>query len=275
MGLVVFAAFVGTVSAYMIERLQKESRGMGKGDLYENHVILCGLGTVGYRIVQTLKRMDEKVVVIDNDEESEFHELARDSKAQVIVDDVKRKGALKEAGIARAKAVIACTSDDLTNLEIALDARSERPDVRVVLRMFDQRLAEKIAEGFNIQVALSVSALSAPAFAAAAIDRSVKGSLEVGDILYIHSEFVVPPTSALTEMTVDDLKTRFGVHTLAIWNEEGRGSSEPGVDEAIPGGATVSVVGPYDRIAELKEAFGVTQDLVKAASRPSSLLSDD
>lgn len=263
MGLLVFAALVGTVSAFMIERLQKEGRGM-RSEFMENHIIVCGLGTVGYRILETLVRLDQQVVAIEKDEESQFIDLARAKRIPVIVDDVRKHEVLIRAGLEHAKAVVACTNDDLTNLEIALDARHDRPDIRVVLRLFDERLGQKVAEGFNIQVALSSSALAAPAFAAAAIDRSVRGSLEVGDRLYIHSEFQVPEESALVGRTIGTIRDEFEIHTLWCRTHDGDVRWAPPAAFELPGDSTIAVVGPFDRVALLKEECGITHDLVRA-----------
>ena len=264
LGLLVFAALIGTVSAYVIDRLREEGRGMGKGDVYEDHVILVGLGTVGYRVAEALQRMDQKVVIIDNEEDSDLHVWVRAHHKPLIVEDVRKPGVLQDAGIEHCKAVIACTSSDLTNLEIALDARNERPDVRVVMRLFDQRLAEKVAEGFNIQVALSASSLAAPALAASAIDRSVRGSLEVAGQLFIESEFRVPGDSDLAGKTVGDLRGEYDVHTLVIKHEDEEWIWAPRSHRVIPPDTVVVLLGPYDKLEELKEACGVTQDLVKA-----------
>ncbi len=269
LGLLVFATLIGTVSAYVIDRLREEGRGMGKGDVYEDHVILVGLGTVGYRVAEALQRMNQKVVIIDNEEDSDLHVWVRAHHKPLIVEDVRKPGVLEQAGIKHCKAVIACTSSDLTNLEIALDARHERPDVRVVMRVFDHRLAEKIAEGFNIQVALSASSLAAPALAAAAIDRSVRGSLDVSGELFIQSEFRVPGDSELAGKTVGDLRGEYDVHTLVIKHEQADWVWAPRSHRVIPGDTLISLLGPYDKVEKLKEACGVTQDLVRALASVS------
>ncbi|MFN2199186.1 MAG: hypothetical protein ACK2UW_23920, partial [Anaerolineales bacterium] len=37
------------------------------------------------------------------------------------------------------------------NLDIALDARDLNPDVRIVMRLFDSDLAQRVEKGFGIQ----------------------------------------------------------------------------------------------------------------------------
>ena len=66
-----------------------------------------------------------------------------------------------------------------------------QPGIRVVLRMFDQNMADKIREGFNIHIAMSQSAMSAPAFAGAAIDRSIMNSYAMGDQYVVMQRWVV------------------------------------------------------------------------------------
>jgi len=52
------------------------------------------------------------------------------------------------------------------------DDLPRRPALRVVVRLFNQRIAEKIARNFNIRLVFSPSALAAPSFAAATAARS-------------------------------------------------------------------------------------------------------
>ena len=71
------------------------------------------------------------------------------------------------AGIAHARAVVCVINDDLTNLDVALTARQAHPDIRIVLRVFNDALTQKLQSAFNIKTAFSTSALDAPTFAAA------------------------------------------------------------------------------------------------------------
>jgi Trk K+ transport system NAD-binding subunit len=112
----------------------------------------------------------------------------------------------EQAGVKRAAAVITCTEDDLTNLEIALIARELKGDIRVVLRMFDYDMAQKIARGFDIQTAFSTSALAAPAFARAATHADVTHAFYVGEQLLNVSEMMIGPGSTLIGRQICDLE---------------------------------------------------------------------
>ena len=76
---------------------------------------------------------------------------------------------------------MATTSDDLINLSTALNARALRPDLRVVVRLFDPEFAMRVQKGFGIRFTRSVSHLAAPAFAAAAVGSEVVATVPVGD----------------------------------------------------------------------------------------------
>jgi Trk K+ transport system NAD-binding subunit len=153
--------------------------------------------------------------------------------------------------------VIACTDDDLSNVEIALDARDIRPDIRVVLRLFDQRLATKIVNSFEIEAAFSASALAAPAFAAAAVDPSVKDSFYVGEDLFVYAAFWVPEDSSLTRQTVWDLWGKYDVNTLSFTSKSGAVSRHSGPTVTVPPNSTIAVVGPYEEVQRLQAEHGI------------------
>jgi Trk K+ transport system NAD-binding subunit len=63
----------------------------------------------------------------------------------------------------KAKALLSVTSDDLTNLEIALNARALSPAMRVILRIYDPSLAASLRERLDIYFAFSMSTIAADA----------------------------------------------------------------------------------------------------------------
>src|SRR5262249_31903708 len=146
--------------------------------------------------------------------EGVFRERIKDARVPVLLRDARRADALREAGVARARAIIPCTENDLTNLEIALNARELRPGIRVVLRMFDHDLAKKVERGFGIHIALSTSALAAPAFAAAATQARVTNAFYVGDALLHVMHLSVQPASPLVGQTVAQMEQAFDLSVI-------------------------------------------------------------
>ncbi len=188
-----------------------------------NHIILVGLGNVGFRILQELLKQDEEVVALERDAQSRHLGFARRNNVPVLIGNGREEGILTELNVASAKSIILATNDDLTNLELAIDARKENPNIRVVLRMFDQELATKVRESFDIKAAFSTSALAAPVFAISSTDRSVLNSFYVGDQLMVVFQMTINPRSKLVGQPISKLKMHESVSVLKIRT----GNNEP------------------------------------------------
>lgn len=223
----------------------------------QNHVIVCGLGQVGYRIAGELERFDTEFTVIELDAEGPHVSSITDRGIPVLFGDARKTEVLLKAGLERASAVIACTDDDLANVEIALDAREVRPDIRVVLRLFDQSLASKIVNSFDIEAAFSASTLAAPAFAAAAVDPSVQDSFYVADVLFVHSRFWVPKGSSLVRESVWDLWGKYNVNILSFTDVSGSTTWHPSPNIHMPEESTLDALGPYENVQRLQADHGI------------------
>lgn len=171
----------------------------------KDHVIVCGAGRVGFRVFEQLHKLGIPLVMIDRDESKPFISIIRAAGVPVLTEDVRSAGVLDRANVAKARAIVCATDDDLANLNIALDARKVRAGIRVVMRLFDDDLVAKVSSSFEAQ-AFSTSALAGPALAMAALDPSIKNSFEVGSRLMV-----------IAELTVD---RRLAGHTVARLRDE-------------------------------------------------------
>ncbi|MES1242415.1 MAG: NAD-binding protein [Acidobacteriota bacterium] len=147
--------------------------------------IVCGLGDVGYRVVELLHRLGEEVVVVTSAARDDRRRTAEAHGVRVLIGDARSEQLLQEAGLASARAVIAATGDDLVNIEVFLDSQRIRPDIPVVVRLFDQDLARQLEGSFGLRRALGMSALSAPSFAAAALGESFLGTFSMPDATFV------------------------------------------------------------------------------------------
>ncbi len=143
-------------------------------------ILVCGMGHVGFRIVELLLRLGERVVVLTKETRADWRRAVEAAGGRLVPGDARDPGRLAEAGLAEARVLLAVTDRDPVNLEIALDARRARPDLPVVVRLFDQTLAQELEATHGVRRALSVSALAAPAFAGAALGESVLASFASG-----------------------------------------------------------------------------------------------
>jgi voltage-gated potassium channel len=217
---------------------------------YRDHVIVAGIGRLGLRIVQQLLESGEDVVGIEINPESEFVHRVMAWKVPVIMGNATHPDVLQQAGVERAAAVITCTENDLTNLEIALISREIHPDIHIVLRMFDYDMAQKVARGFNINTAFSTSALAAPAFAAAASRSDISHAFYVGDQLLNVSEFAINPGSALIGQQVCELEHDLDF-SIILHNRAGRIDLHPDPNIVLQAGDQICVFASMDVLNRL------------------------
>lgn len=155
------------------------------------HVVVCGLGNIGFRVVEELLRCGERTVVIEQSRDSRFLATARRRGVAVIVGDATVLEVLRQAHVASARAVVAATDNELANLEVALLARELNPQQLVVVRLHDTHLADMLREGANVRFALSIPNLAAPAFMAALFGDRVQNVFLVAGRLLAVVELVV------------------------------------------------------------------------------------
>ncbi|MGK5696262.1 NAD-binding protein, partial [Streptomyces sp. URMC 128] len=182
--------------------LRKPPRGLG------GHVVLLGLGKIGTRVLTRLRELHIPVVCVESDPEARGMATARRLRVPVVLGDVTQEGVLEAAKIHRAHALLALTSADTTNLEAALYARSVRPDLRVVLRLYDDDFATAVyrtlraAHPFALTRSRSVSHLAAPAFAGAMMGRQILGAIPVERRVLLFAEVEVAGHPQLEGRTV-------------------------------------------------------------------------
>jgi Trk K+ transport system NAD-binding subunit len=142
----------------------------------------------------------------------------------VLIDDIRSRGCLERVNIAHASALVAATNDDLANINVVLDARRIKPDIRVVIRLFDDDLASTMRETLSAE-AMSTTAVAAPVLALAAIDPRIQHSFRVGPHLMVVSEFVAG--QGLVGTTVGRIRDEFGGLTLALRGLDGHERLHP------------------------------------------------
>lgn len=158
------------------------------------HVVVCGFGHLGQSVVQLLSRLGERVVVISDQTRRATGVRLDDPNVRFIRGDARDASVLEKADLTGARAVIAATDHDLTNVEIALDVRRANADTPVVVRLFDQNLARMLEQSFDVRRAFAMSALAAPIFASAALDDPLLARFDFGD-----DAFVIAETSDLAK----------------------------------------------------------------------------
>lgn len=214
--------------------LRKPPRGLS------GHVVLLGLGKIGTRVLTRLRELHIPVVCVEADPEARGMAVARRLRVPVVLGDVTQEGVLESAKIHRADALLALTSADTTNLEAVLYARSVRPDLRAVLRLYDDDFAKAVyrtlrtAHPSALTRSRSVSHLAAPAFAGAMMGRQILGAIPVERRVLLFAAVVVGGYAQLEGRTVGEAFRAGAWRVLAL---DTAGSASGG--EGVPGSGLV------------------------------------
>lgn len=130
----------------------------------KNHVIVCGLGRLGFFIVQQLLQQKEKVIIIEQSENANHLEYFRHLGVDVYIGDGKLAKVLSDVNISDAKAFISVVNNDALNLEIGLNVRTIDHTVPLILRIYDEQMALRINSFLKFHSTLSVSDIVEPEF---------------------------------------------------------------------------------------------------------------
>ena len=178
-GVSLLAVAVSVVSNFLMSGAAYQLQAERAARRLRGHVIVVGVGSVGTAVVRALCAKGVPTVVVDAKADSDDFRAVQDL-CPTIVGDAKRPEVLVRAGIHHAKCLLAVTSLDAANLEIALVAKEvakeTRPDHRlpVVLRCFDMAMARRINAVSGDYHVLSSAQIAAPVFVEKAlIPRSV------------------------------------------------------------------------------------------------------
>jgi Trk K+ transport system NAD-binding subunit len=181
-----------------------------------DHFVLIGLGNVGSRVLTQLRDLGLPVVCVERNQNATGVLLARRLGVPVVIGDASREETLRSAWVGTSRAVLALTSDDVTNLQAALHVRALREQSRVVLRLFDGDLAQRVQRTLGIGISRSVSFLAAPAFAAAMMERQVIGTIAVGRRVLLIAELPVAACSDLLGRALSEVDERGEARVLAL-----------------------------------------------------------
>ena len=175
-------AIVGILLAYLTAAITRRSIefAQGRHAMYgSGHIIVCGFGNVGSRIVSYLLDRDRRVAVIDRAPAPALTGEARAKGAHIMTADATSESALEMARVGRAAALLAVTDSDSANLEIALTALAYVPEMPIILRISDPAMARAVERHFNIRASYSAVALAAPLVAGLAMERGSRGTVDV------------------------------------------------------------------------------------------------
>lgn len=215
----------------------------------KNHVILVGLGHLGYRVVNILSQMEEKVAVLELSPSADMFSTVQKMGIPVIQDDATRPAALEAAGVQHAKTIILCTQNDAMNLQIAVKARSMNPNIQVVIRIFDEDFAQSLRDQFGF-LALSATGMAAPAFAAAATGADVTNPISVEGQPLSLARLTIASGAPFADKTVGFVEDNYRLSVVLI-RRDGFSEMHPADNTPLHPGDTLAVLGGPDSLNRL------------------------
>ena len=172
-----------------------------------NHLIVCGDTPLAYRLIRELTHRyhESVVVVIPGRLQNHGPRIAAISGITVLERAELTSGALREAGVATARAAAMVGWDDLANFHAALRAQELNPDLRIVVGADNRRLGDHITGLLRDCTVLSSSQLAGPALVAAALGEIAPSHVRVtGQTLYVAGRGDVPADHVLCGLAVTD-----------------------------------------------------------------------
>ncbi|HET9972225.1 MAG TPA: NAD-binding protein, partial [Streptosporangiaceae bacterium] len=180
------------------------------------HVIVVGLGNVGTAVTGQLHDLGFDVVCVDNRPDAPGLGMARNLGLPVVIGDAFREETLRAAHLETCLALVSVTSLDVVNLETALTARALREDLRVVLRLADDDLAERLEKTTGNIISRSVPYLAAPAFATAMLEHQVLRTIAVGRHVLLIADIRIAGQAGLAGSFISDTEQDGQVRVLAL-----------------------------------------------------------
>jgi Trk K+ transport system NAD-binding subunit len=180
------------------------------------HIIVVGLGNVGTAVTGQLHDLGFDVVCVDNNPNAPGIPMARQMGLPVVIGDAFREQTLRAAHLDTCLALVSVTSLDIVNLETALTARALRDDLRIVLRLTDDDLAERLEKTTGNTISRSVPYLAAPAFATAMLEHQVLRTIDVGRHVLLIAEIRVADQAGLAGSLISGTEQDGQARVLAL-----------------------------------------------------------
>lgn len=224
----------------------------------EDHYILCGYGRIGQQIARDLDARGERFVVIDQQEAK--GEVLREAGHLFIIGDATEEDTLTEAGVERAKGLVATLNSDADNVLSVLTARGMNPDLLIVARASNETSISKLRRAGADRVVspyvigghrLALSLLRP------GVDDFLNQLFHFGEDLNVDiGQIIVEASSPLAGQTIAgcDLRKEWGLTVLGVISPQGELNMTPSSDHELQPGETLIVIGAREAIYRLEEA---------------------
>ena len=228
------------------------------------HYIICGYGRVGRRVAAEFRESGTDYVVLD------FSKDAIEEAAEAGDLFVEGTGTededLQEAGLARARGLVASSDSDADNLYIALSARAARPDLLIVARASDEDAARKLRLAGADRVVQPYST-AGKEMAKLVLRPQVAAFLDIvstsGGPELRFEEIEVKETCDHAGKSIRELQVRqvTGAMIVALRKRDGTFDTTPTPDALLDVGDVMIAAGTPEELRRLEELFAPREAL--------------
>ncbi len=252
LGLSVLAQGLTDFGVLLFNRKQRSKEWeMAVASTFNHHIVLVGLGHLGYRVVSQLHELNQEVVVIEAKPRDDLVANLRAFDIPILEGDATREALLDAAGIKHARVLVLCTQNDNLNMQIAVKARSLNKDIRVIMRIFDDDFAHALQKQFGF-TALSATGMAAPVFAATAAGMDISHPITVEGQALSLARMDVSPKAQLVGLSVSQIEQQYDVSVVLLHNSNGR-DFHPAGDRRIAANDIIAVLGGHAQINRLAQ----------------------
>ncbi len=224
---------------------------MAVASTFNNHVVLIGLGHLGFRVMTNLHELHQDIVVVELNPNADLVAAAKSLGVPVIQEDGIRPEALINAGVEKARTIVLCTQNDSMNLQIAFKARRLNPNIRVVARIFDDDFAWTLREEFGFQ-AMSATGMAGPMFAAAAAGVDITRPITVEGETFSLARLDIAPDSRLIGRSVAEIEQKYAV-SVVLLRHNNESDFHPAGDKCLEANNVIGVLAGPAQVSQLVE----------------------
>lgn len=257
-GVVLLFGTIGIVAETFISEAvsgRREKRRMAQAvQKLDGHFILCGYGRVGATAARELEHSGVPFVVVDINQGS--LDRAAAEGMLVVAGDATRDEVLEEAGIRRARGLIATMDSDPDNVYVTLSARALNPELFIVARANVEESDAKLGQaGANrivspyTRAGRQIAELATRPRVADFLDYA----LSHGQLAFTIEELEVTAGGPFDGQTVAAVIER-GIHPLAIARGPQDFEGNPAGDRRLVAGDHLIVSGATDVLARMRDA---------------------
>lgn len=221
-----------------------------------DHFIVCGFGRVGRNASYQLQRARASFLILDRNEQRV--EKATNAGMISMVADATHDDSLREAGVLRAKGLIAALPSDAENLFIILSAKTLNPKLTVVTRASEEEAGEKLRRA-GADTVFTPYSMAGRQLADALLRPHVVEFLDfarsnIGPRVTMEQVCVAPKTEFTRKPLGQLLEARStGVIVLAIRKPEGETIFNPPAEFEISTGDFLIVMGERSSLQKLEQ----------------------